>query len=447
MRDNLKSLAIRAIEKSRETLSNPAFVARHRAEVADFTRKCKLTFPVVILLTLQKSLKSIQNHLHEFFREWSLAGEPVSSATAGAFTHARAKLQPSAFVELNEKAVMEIFYGPDNAPEVQRWLGHRLLGVDSSLIRLPNNPSLFKEFATVQCTNQYGVLDRYPEGRISVLYDLLNHLGLDARLVDSSQGEVQLAQAHWAQVQPGDVLICDRGYAGYRWFAEIGQHGAHFVCRCSCGSFAAAQELFTRNEAGISTIVTLQAASDRKELRRLGLPLELSVRFVTVRLSTGELEVLATSLLNERDYPTEAFAQVYCERWGIETYYGRLKGRLDLENFSGKTSLAVHQDFQAMIFLSNMETLISSPVREQMSQRPGKKQAVQINGAVSLHALKDRIIELLASTVPIEQVLVQIQEWMSHTPLSIRPHRQIPRRKFSAFRSYHYQRRVRKIVY
>jgi hypothetical protein len=448
METNFNQLAIKTIEKSRELLSCPDFIARHRKGANDFIRNCKLTFSIVMLLTLQKSLKSIQIHLHEFFKNWSGTGLPFASATAGAFTHARAKLLPSAFVELNEKAVLEIFYAPGQT-QVQRWQGHRLLGIDSSLVRLPKNATLFKDFATIEISNQHGVLDIYPEGRISVLYDLLNHLGLDAQLVNSSQGEVQLALAHWPHVQPQDVLICDRGYAGYRWFAQMLEHRAHFVCRCSCGSFGVAQQLFARNEAAISKTVTLEVPGDqRKQLCELGLPLKLTVRFVTVRLSTGELEVLATSLLNEADYSTEAFSLLYGKRWGIETYYGRLKGRLDLENFSGQTSQAVHQDFQAMIFLSNMESLISSPVRTKMAERSQEEtQAVQINSAVSLHALKDNIIELLASAVPVEQVLHQIQEWMGHNPVSIRTKRQIPRRKFSAFRSYHHQRCIRKIVF
>jgi hypothetical protein len=450
MQDNLKPLAISAIEKSRKLLSSPTFVARHRKSAKCFIRNCKLTFSIMMLLTLQKSLKSIQIHLHEFFKEWSRIGEPISSATASAFTHARVKLSPGAFIELNERAVLEIFYDPIRATQVQRWCGHRLLGIDSSLVRLPKKPSLFKEFATIKCANQYGEIDSYPEGRISVLYDLLNHLGVDAQLVNSSQGELELAQAHWPKVIPDDILICDRGYAGYRFFAEMQYSArAYFVCRCSLGSFGVVQELFGRDEAGISKVVVLVAHSGlRGELRRLGFPLELTVRFVTVRLSTGELEVLATSLLNEKDYPTETFAQLYWKRWQIETYYGRLKGRLDLENFSGQTSHAVHQDFQAMVFLSNMETLISSPVRQQMAPSAGgEKQAVQVNGAVSLHALKDNIIELFASSVPVEQVLIQVRQWMKHNPVSIRTQRKVPRKKITPLRSYYFQRCVRKIVY
>src|SRR5439155_12869198 len=97
-------------------------------------------------------------------------------------------------------------------------------------------------------------------------------------------------------------------------------------------SFAAAQDVFRMHRAGRSKTVRLLAPADqRAELRGLGLPLELTVRFVSVRLPSGELEVLATSLLDEQRYPTEEFLIVYHYRWNHETFYGMMKGGLDLE--------------------------------------------------------------------------------------------------------------------
>ena len=84
--------------------------------------------------------------------------------------------------------------------------------------------------------------------------------------------------------------------------------GAHFIGRCATASLLAAQELFRRNRAGRSLVVWLHARADpHAECRRLGLPLQLKVRFVTVRLATGELEVRGTSLRDATRYPTAEF--------------------------------------------------------------------------------------------------------------------------------------------
>lgn len=440
--------ALILIERLRQPLIDPVFWSRHRRRASDFTRECVLTFPVLMLLLLQKSLKSLQAHLQEFL--WQLAeGTPGSQLSGGALTHARAKLRASAFIELNESAVLATVYGDEHAGQVQRWRGHRLLGVDSSLVRLPASAALGDAFGWVQCANHRGPLERYPQGRVSVLYDVLNQVGLEARLAGSQVAETELAHQHLAVVQPGDVLLNDRGYTGYGWLAAVRAAGAHFVSRCSRGSFAAAQELFARNEADVSVEASLVAPqSVRAECRQRNWPLELRVRLVTVRLAGGELEVLVTSLLDAAAYPTQAFGPVYWQRWGQETYYGRLKGRLDLEHCSGKTVAAVEQDFHATVLLSNVESVVAGVAQAQLDERTaGRQQPAQVNRAVSLHALKYRLIELLSCRVPAEKVLAELTEWFQANPVSVRRGRAVPRRKPSPSRSYHYQRRVRKYVF
>src|SRR5271166_5541686 len=129
MRNNipLQKRALALIEQLRQCLTDPGVCLRHRRRSTDFTRQCVLTFPVLMLLLLQKSLKSLQAHVHEFLRQ--LADEtPGLKLSGGALTHARAKLRASAFVELNTSAVLATVYGPEHAALVQRWHGHRLLG-------------------------------------------------------------------------------------------------------------------------------------------------------------------------------------------------------------------------------------------------------------------------------------------------------------------------------
>ena len=137
------------------------------------------------------------------------------------------------------------------------------------------------------------------------------------------QGERDLALAHLGQMQPGDLGLLDRGFAAYELWAQFIQQKRGFVCRCPKSSFSPINQLFADNQAGRSVEVTLRPEpKKRAAMRRAGLPETITVRLVTVRLPTGELEVLATNLLDETLYPTAAFAPLYHQRWGIETYYG-----------------------------------------------------------------------------------------------------------------------------
>lgn len=183
-------------------------------------------------------------------------------------------------------------------------------------------------------------------------------------------------------------------------------------------------------------------------MKKLALPLELVVRFVSVRLPTGELEVLVTSLLDETLYPKQEFLEVYPLRWNHQTYHLMLKGRLDLENWSGQTVQAVRQDVQAAVLVSNVESLLSQEPQEKLSaQDAGRQYPAQVNRAVSYHALKERMLDLLWSKRPIQKVLQEIQRWMQSNPVSVRPDRSSPRRPQSFHRSYHYQRNLRKTVF
>jgi hypothetical protein len=445
----VKKRALELIQQLRLQCFDPGLAARHRRRPADFTRERVLTFPIVMLLLLQKSLKSLQAHVQEFLWQWGGQSAGAPQVSGGALTHARAKLSARVFVELNRTAVLPTVYGPAHAALVRRWQGLRLLGVDSSLTRLPDSPALRAKFGVVAGGNQHGVQARYPEGRVSVLYDLLNQIALDAQLAPSRQAETELAVAHLPAVQTTDLVITDRGYSGYGWLARVRQAGGQFLGRCSRGSFASVQALFARDAADVSVIVQLSAPPDgRAECRAQGWPLVLMVRLVTVRLRTGELEVLATSLLDEQAYPTESFGPLYGQRWGQETYFGRLKGRLDLEHISGRTVAAVEQDIHALVLLSNVESVVIGPAQQQLAAESARRTLpVQVNRAVSLHALKSRLIDLLASAVPAEQVLEQLLRWFVQNPTRVRQNRKVPRRKFAHSRSYHYQRRVRKIVF
>jgi hypothetical protein len=441
--------AIDLIESLRRRICDADFIARHRARPEDFTRRRQLTFPVVMLFILQKTVKSLQSHLDEFLEE--LAGGGLFEAlTPGALTHARAKLKHTAFVELNQQSVLPAIYGAEAKAEIQSWHGHRLVGVDSSLARLTNSAELREQFRVVEVSNQLGSSGvGYPEARMSVIYDLLNRVGLDGRLEPSRLGEVDLAIEQLARAKPGDVLINDRGFTGFVYLAWHRKLGLDYIARCSTTSFCAAQDLFRKDRGGCSIRVKLMApAAQRAELQRLGLPTELIVRFVSLRLPTGELEVLATSLLDEVEYPTEEFLTVYHWRWNHETFYGVMKGRLDLENFSGQTAEAVRQDFHAALLLCNLETVLTAESAVKLAEASAEdKHPKQVNRAVAFHALKDQMLALLYSDTPVEQVVAKLQRLFLGCPVSVRPNRKPPRRKPSLNRSYHFQRHVKKVVF
>src|SRR5436309_14222616 len=127
----------------RDQLHDAQFIARHRVRAQDFTRERQLTLPIVMLFLLQKTVKSIQRHLHEFLDELA-AGQLFEPVTAGAWTHARAKLKHTAFIEVNKEVVLPTVN--QEGEQLQRGHVHRLFGHDSSLIGLPERLALVQVY-------------------------------------------------------------------------------------------------------------------------------------------------------------------------------------------------------------------------------------------------------------------------------------------------------------
>jgi hypothetical protein len=158
-----------------------------------------------------------------------------------------------------------------------------------------------------------------------------------------------------------------------------------------------------KGEGGDSQFVTLTpCAGQRREINRLNLPLSLRVRLVRVRLSTGEWEVLVTSLLDEARYPSAEFLMLYGLRWGIETFYGLIKTRLVLENFSGTGAEAVKQDFYATVYLSGLESLLTQSAQAQLDAK-NTQYPQTINRAVSFNAIKYQALDLRVATNPLNR--------------------------------------------
>ncbi|MEZ4528799.1 MAG: hypothetical protein R2941_23045 [Desulfobacterales bacterium] len=97
---------IKVVETVRKLLNDPEFQFNHKRSSEYFTRSRKLVFVSVVLLIIQKSLKSVQLVLNEFF---SKVGNIFTVVTASAFVQARSKLLYTAFIEMNQAVVAEVY--------------------------------------------------------------------------------------------------------------------------------------------------------------------------------------------------------------------------------------------------------------------------------------------------------------------------------------------------
>ena len=393
-----------------------------------------------MILLLQKSQKSLQLVLNEISCK-----QDVEPATAGAFTQARANLRYTALIELNQKAVVNVMYRDD---DIKLYKGMRILAIDGSKILLPQHDSVIKEFGEISYSNDHpDVQGAHAYGLASSMYDVLNRVAVDSVLGKARDYEVELAVVHHLpHSRDSDLLIFDRNYANYLLIALLVLCGRKFVIRCSASSFATARKMLNGEEAD-DQIVTLKAHHTRlEEVRFHDLPAKVKVRFVRVRLQTGEYEVLVTNLLNTETFPTDEFKAIYHMRWGVEGFYKILKSRLTLENFTGKTADAVYQDFYAAVYLSGLETILTGDVNASLAKKD-TQHPQQVNHAVAFNAIKNKAFDLLASDLDSQTLIKRLEFLFTRAPTVCRQERKVPRKKRSARQRLNHVKRKLKVCF
>jgi hypothetical protein len=322
-----------------------------------------------------------------------------------------------------------------------------LLAIDGSKIRLPDKKAISDEFGVMRWKKKgkdVEIEGEIPTATASVLYDVLNSVAIDAILTKAKAYEVDLAVEHLAHTMAEDLLIEDRGYASYEMLAQATHANRQIVIRCSGASFSVARKMHkgAGKNSQIATLVPCK--NQRAEMEKLGLPMSLKVRFVRVLLETGENEVLVTSLLDETKYPTEEFKTLYWYRWGIETFYGVLKTRLEIENFTGNSVEAVRQDFFSAIFLTGLESILTDAAQTKLDAKQHNKHRQIVNRSVSFNVIKTKAFDLLASKMATAPLLEQLTALFMTSPNLERKGRVCERKKTSASQKLDFYKRRKK---
>ena len=394
---------------------------------------------------MSKGSKSLQLSLNEFIPR---LGKSKTSVSKVAYSKARRKLKHTAFIELNKEAVIKTMYEDG---DYQTWHGHRVLAVDGSKIILPDNKDTIAEFGTWHYWAQQKDKDisgTRTMALASTLYDVLNGVCIDASLERCDAHEVSIAKEHLRYAEDNDLVIYDRGYFSFRMMAIATQAKGDFLIRArGRRSFRVSDEML-KGYGPDDIVVEIKPSKNRvTAVRAEGLPTRLTVRFVRVKLKTGEYEVLATSLTDQKKYPAKYFKDLYYLRWGIETFYGRIKGRLGLENFSGYSPEAIRQDFFVTIFLTGAESILTLDAEEQLKKKSKSIKPKKVNKAVSFNAIKYRAFELFYSNEPEAEVLQQLTSLFVTSPTTVRKDRNPARFENSSRQVLNFWKRKRKTVF
>lgn len=387
------------------------FKCSNRLSPSYFTRSGKMGFKETLLFALNMVNRTLQLELNNFFAKVLKKDDSISKQ---AFSENRQKIDPKAFVELND-AIVEVIYKEDS--EFKLWNGYRLSAIDGSILEIPNTEYTQEVFG--YCKNQNS--RKVARAKASCIFDVENKIVLKSKIdrYDTSEKEMALELVSDLVKDSSfkELILFDRGYPSCELIAKLSEWNVKFVMRKAINTFTKGYDPKKDDQ-----IIEIKYKKKPYKVR--------AVRFM---LDSGIEEILLTNLFEET-YTLNDFKKLYFKRWGIEIKYDELKNRLEIENFTGTTKIAIEQDFYASIYLSNMIELAredSDEIIQEENEEKELKYEYKTNLNVLIGSLKDRLIMLFLEESPRKRnrMYDEIMNEVSKSRIPIRPDRQNSRIK------------------
>lgn len=295
--------------------------------------------------------------------------------TKQAFSKSRQNISPDAFKYLfhmtGEMALED--------DEIKRYNGYRIFAIDGTELQIPKTKETVKIF-----TQNRGSTS--PRARASTLCDVISGYIIHANIEDTTVDERTLALEHLEYFnnynQTKDIIIFDRGYPSKNLIKYLNDNHISFLMRM--------QKSFNKE---IDTTDKQDFCVDIASYK---------TRVVKVILDGGETETLITNL-SKTAFAYSKFKDLYRLRWGIETKYNTLKNKLEAETFSGRTVVAILQDFYATLYLCNVVSAIKAETDGIISSKTkdsSLKYEYKTNENILIGKLRNKLILIILNDDP-----------------------------------------------
>ena len=388
-----------------------AILREFRTKDTYFTRSsAKLSFERLVAFILGNNRNSAQVALNDFFDETE--DDPVAKQT---LFEAREKISYKAFSALNDM-IVDNFYNED---DVLTFKNYALWGVDGSAFQAPQGAlEVFGGQKSSRCETVSA------QARALVISDVLNRIIVQAELKPINIGERKIFLEMLENLRYFErvILIFDRGFYSKELADAIALKGIPFLFRIKNNC---QKEIDAANEP--DQVITVGS--------------DLKLRIINVVLPTGEVEKLATNILDD-SFSISDFATVYAKRWGVETSYLMIKERLAIENFTSAKENLMLQDFYAATVTYN---LMEIACMEQEAKRKtdgadeGKRNQYSANRNIVAHEVRKCLISVMLESDldKIDRRMAKIQRIIYRFFKDVRPNRTNPRKVKFPHKKFH----------
>ena len=401
-------------------------------DILDACQACRHTYrdrrygPVVTVLHY---LAQAINREESFASTWQdlfapLAGElpelELPDADPSGLTHARGRLPMGVMTILTKQACRR---ADDIVPP--RWKGMNLNALDCSAISMPDEKSLHAYFGTPTIKRWGKRKARYPVGTLAVLLQIGTSLIRDWRFGPYDPGELSTAGPLAERLGPGDLLLADRRFAGAPFLAKLAGQSCHWLMRKHQRLKVHTLPMIRRlGRNDFITELPVYRSARRKDPT---LPSKVALRIFRGSWRSPDGRKLAewfvTSLTDARKFTKTALAQLYHQRWRIETSYLEFKDTLGSAVLRSKTVANITKELTAHVLAYQLIHRLMIAAADKHHRKPNHLSF--LNAARWVEHFSQQMATAPAWKLPI--LFRRLLDCIATCPIDVRPGRLEPR--------------------
>lgn len=197
--------------------------------------------------------------------------------------------------------------------------GRRLVAIDGTCLDLPDTPANDEHFGRPPSSR--GEQSAFPQAKLVAVAECGTHAVVDAEIGSYRTSERELASDLIDRLEPGMLLLADRGFYGFDMWTRAAASGADLLWRVK--STLSPRHLETLDDGSWLARIIPTSGKDRQHRT------PLLVRVIDYTLDDGrenpEQYRLLTTILDPEEAAAEDLALAYAQRWEIENTFDELK--------------------------------------------------------------------------------------------------------------------------
>jgi hypothetical protein len=375
---------------------------------------------------------------------WSLGRRLPVSTNTSAYCQARSRLSEQTLLAIHRQTAQRL---ECNVPTDSLWLGRRVKVVDGTTCSMPDTAESQKAYP--QPGSQKPGCG-FPMMKLVGLFCLASGALLEVVRGTLRVHESQLFRHLWPHLNPGDVLLADRGFCSFFSIHSLQARGVDSVMRLHQrrrvdfrrGKRLGKEDILLDWTKPAQRPETLSAEEFK------ALPTTLTVRLIRLTPQIKGFRVrtiiLVTTLLDPIAFPAQALGELYFQRWSVELHFREIKTLLRLDILRCLSPQMVHKELLLHMIAYN---LIRCLMQQAAICHHVDLSRISFKGTLdTLHHFADAIRAAAAKPRQRAQLYSEMLRLIALDQLPIRPLRSEPRAKKRRPKNYQLLTKPRKLM-